>query len=257
VIVKHLQSALLLLERRITFKPNSADHGGLVGVPHERVTFGVELGLELDGVFVDRGSSGVVLFIHGNRHNITKFEQHYRFFLEHDLSFFTFDYPGYGRSKGSPSEDLLYASARAAYLHLTTVKRYPADKVAVYGCSLGGAVAIELLQDTSAACLVTEGTFTSSHDMAQHLYPFIFFSKLLPNRFRNDIRTGALKLPVFMIHGEKDATVPISMGKKLFDSAQKAERLFIVPEANHLDCLTQGGELLHSELSSFIRRYTD
>jgi fermentation-respiration switch protein FrsA (DUF1100 family) len=221
-----------------------------------RYTFGHEHGFHLDGAFVDRGSPCAVLFIHGNSHNLTKFGDHYRFFVENELSFFTFDYPGYGRSAGKPSEEVLYASARAAYDHLTSKLGYAADKVAVYGCSLGGAVAIELLQHKQAACLITESTFTSSREMAQHLYPYLVFRKLLPNRFRNDIRVGSLGLPVFMLHGEKDRVVPSEMGRKLYAATTTAERLFLVSGADHANCIIQGGAPLRSELAAFIRRHT-
>ena len=247
---------LRLLERKLTFKPNADDHGGLAGIEHERLTFGYERGLNLDGVFVRRESPSVVLFIHGNRHNITKFGNHYKFFVENDLSFMAFDFPGYGRSQGEPSEDNLYSSARAAHFHLTTKLGYKPQHIAVYGCSLGGAVAIEMLQDSNAACLVTESTFTSSAKMAKHLYPYMVFRKLLPNRFQNDQRIGKLRLPIFMVHGSEDRVVPCSMGHELLAAAQTDDKqLFVVPGADHVNCISLGGPELRSNLNSFIRRH--
>ncbi len=244
-----------LLERKLIFKPNSIDHGGLAGFDCTRFRFGHEFGLDLDGIFVDRGSDCAVLFIHGNKHNLTRFREHYALFVESRLSFMAFDYPGYGQSAGTPSEELLYTSARAAYAHITKERGYPAQRLAVYGCSLGGAVSIELLRYHEAACLVTESTFTCSWDMARHLYPYLPIWRLFRNRFRNDEKVGSLTVPLFMLHGEKDRVVPCDMGRKLHAAAPSAEKFIAVPGANHVDSLAAGGTQLKTEISDFIRRH--
>ena len=245
-----------LLEQKLIFKPNSVDHGGLTGLEYTRFRFGHEFGLDLDGIFVDRGSDCAVLFIHGNKHNLTRFRDHYELFVESGLLFMAFDYPGYGQSAGSPSEELLYTSARAAYDHITKERGYSATRLAVYGCSLGGAVSIELLRHNQAACLVTESIFTCSWDMARYLYPYLPIWRLFPNRFRNDERIGSLTLPLLMLHGEEDRVVPCSMGHQLHAAAHTAERFVTIPSANHVNSLETGGPGLKAEISAFIRRYT-
>jgi pimeloyl-ACP methyl ester carboxylesterase len=245
-----------LLEQKLTFKPNAVDHGGLAGLKYTRFRFGHEFGLDLDGIFVDKGSKCVVLFVHGNKHNLTHFREHYELFQESGLSFMAFDYPGYGQSSGAPSEELLYTSARAAYSYITRERGYSDQRLAVYGCSLGGAVSIELLRYHQAACLVTESTFTCSWDMAQHLYPYLPIWRLFPNRFRNDEKIRSLTLPLFMIHGEDDRVVPCSMGRQLRSAAPAAERFVTVPGANHVNALQVGGASLRAEISTFIRRHT-
>jgi hypothetical protein len=142
-------------------------------------------------------------------------------------------------------------------MHLTTQLGYPADKIAVYGCSLGGAVAIELLQNNHAACLITESTFTSSAKISRHLYPYLLLRKLLPDRFQNDQRIGRLKIPILMVHGSDDRVVPCSMGHELLTAAQtQNKQLLVIPGADHVNCLSVGGSELQSQLSYFIRRYT-
>lgn len=246
---------LRFLEQKLTFKPNTLDHGALVGLEYERFRFGHEFGLDLDGIFVDRGSECAVLFIHGNKHNLTRFQEHYGLFVESGLTFMAFDYPGYGQSAGSPSEELLYASARAAYAHITKGRGYEPHRLAVYGCSLGGAVSIELLQARAAACLVTESTFTSSWDMARHLYPYLPIWRLFPNRFRNDLRISSLNVPLLMLHGEDDRVVPSSMGQRLHTLAPTAQHFVTIPGANHVDSLKVGGRNLKAEIAAFILRH--
>jgi hypothetical protein len=240
------------LERKLTFKPNTLDHGGLTGISYERITFGAEFGLTLDGGFVRKTSPRVVLFFHGNRHNITKFADHYQLFEALGHSYFFFDYPGYGSSPGVPSEKALYTSARAAYSYVRAKLGYEPHDIIVYGCSLGGAISIELLQHHDASCLITESTFTCSWEMARRLYPRLPIWWLFPNRFRNDQRVSNLKLPIFMMHGEADPIVPVEMGRRLFESARSARRLVTVEGANHVNTLPLGGERLREEVRGFL-----
>ena len=247
---------LKLIEQKLTFKPTAEDHGGLSAIPHQRVEFGHEFGMRLDGVFVDNGSSSVVLFTHGNKHNITRFREHYYLFTSIGQSFFTFDYPGYGRSPGTPSEEVVYASARAAYDYTHKTLGFQPEKIVSYGCSMGGAVAIELIQHAQVACLITESTFTNSWEMAQHLYPFFPVWPLLPKRFRNDEKVPFIKVPLLIIHGEEDPVVPARMASKLFNSAKSEAKIVIVPGANHIDSLTKGGESLQHTIREFIAANT-
>jgi len=247
---------LRYLEQKLTFKPTDTDYGGLPALGVSRFRFGRDFGLDLDGAFMDRGSRQAVLFIHGNKHNLTRFSDHYALFAALGLSCMCFDYPGYGQSSGAPSEEALYASARAAYAFATgELGRSPADLI-VYGCSMGGAVAIELLQDRPAAALITESTFTNSWDMAQHLYPYRPVGPLLPKRFRNDEKASRITVPMLIIHGANDPVVPASMAQKLFDTVSSPKELVIVPGANHIDSLTRGGEKLQDTIRKFIATHT-
>lgn len=247
---------LLLLERKLTFKPTNEEHGGLNDLPHQRFEFGHEFGMRLDGVFVDHGSSSVALFTHGNRHNITRFREHYDLFTSIGQSFFTFDYPGYGRSPGIPSEELVYASARAAYSHVHNHLGFQPNRIVSYGCSMGGAVAIELIQNAPVACVITESTFTNTWEMAKHLYPYLPVWPLLPNRFRNDEKVANIRVPMLLIHGEEDPTVPAKMARTLFELAQAPKELIIVPGADHIDSLVKGGENLREKIRGFIAAHT-
>jgi fermentation-respiration switch protein FrsA (DUF1100 family) len=199
-----------------------------------------------------QASSAAVLFIHGNRHNVTRFSEHYVLFQRLGMSCFAFDFPGYGTSKGTPSEAALYASARAAHATLLHLSTSAPEQVVIYGCSLGGAVAIELIRHTPAACLITESTFTNSKAMAKHLYPWLPIRHLLPTRFANDTKLSQVRAPKLLIHGEQDDRVPVSMAKSLFERASGQKRLHLVPEAGHIDCLTRGGAIITETIRTFI-----
>lgn len=243
---------LRLLERKLTFKPSHDDHGGLTDIAHERVRIGEEVGLDLDGAFVDNGSESIVLFTHGNRHNITKFREHYAMFSALGQSFFTFDYPGYGRSPGVPSEAGVYASARAAYRHITKERGFNPGKIISYGCSMGGAVAIDLVQEAQVACIITESTFTNTWEMAKHLYPYLPLWPLLPKRFENDRKVPHIKVPMLIIHGDQDPTVPVTMASELSRVATSPTHVVLIPGANHINTLEVGATKLQKTIRDFI-----
>lgn len=246
---------LSYIERKLIFKPTREDHGGLRGVPHERQRFGAKYGMDLDGVFVNNGSDSVVLFTHGNRHNITMFRDHYRVFTEIGQSFFTFDYPGYGSSAGVPSEEGFYTSVQAAYEHITMTLGYSPNSVVAYGCSLGGAVAVDLARSREIACLITENAFTNSWDMARHLYPYLPIWPLLPKRFANDAKLPQIEAPILIIHAEEDAVVPVRMSDTLASATLHRAEVVRVPYAGHVNTLAIGGTALHNTIKGFIARH--
>jgi pimeloyl-ACP methyl ester carboxylesterase len=247
---------LQAVERLLTFKPNSRDHGALNGREHNRFRFGGEFSLDLEGVWLPQSSQTTVIFIHGNRHNLTKFGDHYDLFRQLGISCLAFDFPGYGNSLGTPSEPALYASARAAYSWLTSRFQIPPSSIIIYGCSLGGAIALELAQYHKAACLITESTFTNSHDMAKHLYPYLPIQRLLPKRFQNDYRISNVNIPHLLLHGEQDPLVPVQMALRLHALAADPKQLIVVPEASHTDTLLLGGQGLLRDIGAFIERAT-
>jgi fermentation-respiration switch protein FrsA (DUF1100 family) len=243
---------IALLEHLLTFKPNKQEHGALQLIKHQRLRIGSEFGFDLDAAWFSRRSASAVLFLHGNRHNITRFYEHYALFERLGVACLTFDYPGYGLSKGAPTEAALYASARAAYSHLVHHLKFNPERIAIYGCSLGGAVAIELASTVNAGCLITESTFTNSHEIASFLYPYLPIARFLKRRFSNDRRLRDIQIPKLIIHGDQDLRVPVSMGQRLFTQASEPKSIIIVPEADHIDCVKIGGEPLWSRIGEFI-----
>ncbi len=244
---------LQLIERALTFKPDRIDHGALRNRPHTKLRFGDATGFDLDGAWLPQNSSAAVLFIHGNKHNITKFGEHYDLFQRLKLSCLAFDYPGYGLSAGTPSEEGLYRSAHAAYTHLQEAFGYTPAQILIYGFSLGGAVAIELLQHHTAAALITESTFTNSHAMAKHLYPLIPAGGFFPKRFTNDTRIQNVGIPHLIIHGEDDLIVPVGMARELHALALPPKELYTIPGARHTDSVLRGADALTEKISLFVR----
>lgn len=242
---------LRTLESWLTFKPNGIDHGGLSRFTHERFFFGDSGQLRLDGVLIPGPSDRIVIFIHGNRHNITRFSEHYTLYQELGISCFTFDFPGYGRSSGSPSESSLYQSAEAAYRYVTQSLGYHHEQIILHGCSLGGAVAIELALHNAVRCLITESTFTNTSEMARHLYPWLPINAFLSPKFDNQSKVSRIKIPHLIIHGDQDPQVPLHMAYHLHNLAAGPKQILIVTGAEHTNAVTIGGTAIRDAISTF------
>jgi pimeloyl-ACP methyl ester carboxylesterase len=154
-----------------------------------------------------------------------------------DSSVLIFDYPGYGRSTGSPSESGLYASGEAAWTWLTNDQHFAPENITLVGASLGGAVATELAVHHTCRALVLIKAFTSIPDMAASQYPWVPARYFVRHRFDNGSKLPLIHRPVFVTHGTTDRLIPFTQGKQLFAAANEPKEFFPMPENDHNDKL--------------------
>jgi fermentation-respiration switch protein FrsA (DUF1100 family) len=199
------------------------------------------------------GTAGAVLCCHGNAGNLS----HWGLVLA-DLraglrqSVLMFDYPGYGRSGGRPSEAGCYAAADAAYDWLTQVKGVPPEHILLYGESLGGGVAVDLASRRQHRALVAVKTFTSVPDVGQHLFPWLPVRWVMRNRFDSVAKIGQTGRPVFVTHGTEDRLVPLALGRRLYEAAREPKAFVPVAGAGHNDLPTSA---FLPELEAFLERH--
>ncbi len=120
------------------------------------------------------------------------------------MSVLVFDYPGYSKSSGKPSETGCHAAADAAYRWLTREQGIAAADVLVVGRSLGTAVAVNLASRRPHRALVLVSPFTSIPDVAQTRYPILPARLLMRNRFDSLSKIGECRRPVLILHGTED-----------------------------------------------------
>ena len=179
-------------------------------------------------------ADGAILHSHGNGGNHSWRDGQARLWQKRfKFGMLLYDYPGYGRSEGRPSESGMYASGDAAYRWLRESKHVAGNRILLLGESLGGAVAIELAKRHESRGVVTLGTFTSFPDMANFRFPWLPVRWLVSNRLDNLGKIGTLPVPVFIQHGTADATVPFFMGEKLAAAAPAGSRFYPVQGAPH------------------------
>jgi fermentation-respiration switch protein FrsA (DUF1100 family) len=154
-------------DRRLEFSPKD------VRLAFEDVFFSTQDKIQLHGWFIPADNARyTVLLCHGNAGNISHRLEKIRLFNRLGCNVFAFDYRGYGKSQGSPSEKGLYKDAQAAFTYVITRGISPSQIIG-YGESLGGAVIVDLARAYPIRALILESTFSSASDMAKIIYPFI------------------------------------------------------------------------------------
>ena len=148
-------------------------------------------------------------------------------------------YRGYSGSSGNPSEAGLALDAEAAYRLAVTV--VPANRIVLFGYSLGSGVAVPLAIRREVAALVLFAPFSSAVGVAAEDYPFIPVRLLMKDQFRSIELVGKLTVPILMVHGERDTVVPIASGRELYAAAPDPKRFVALPEADHFTLFQNGG----------------
>ena len=212
------------------------------GFEHEDIFLKTRDGLKINAWFVPAKESyatkHTILFSHGNGGNISHRISKIAILNQLGLNVFIYDYRGYGKSEGRPSEAGIYLDAQAAYNYLTKEKGVSADKIIGYGESLGCAVTVDLASRVKLKALILEGAFSRAKDMAGEIFP-LFPSFLFHSKFDSLTKIRAITIPKLFIHSSNDEIVPIQLCRKLYDAAP-APKFFTTLEGGHntsfLDC---------------------
>ena len=219
---------------------------------HKEVYFPTEDGKKLHGWFFPlKKEFPVILFCHGNAGNISHRLENIRLLLDRKLQVFIFDYRGYGRSSGRPSEKGLYLDGLAAYDYLTKTEHTQSTNIILFGRSLGATVALEISIKRRVKSIILESAFTSTKEMARTIALFYLFSFFVPPHYNNLKKIGRVTIPKLIIHGREDEIVPFSMGEKLFEAAEALKYFFPVKDAGHNDTFIVGGMRYFEAIASF------
>ncbi len=246
----------------IEFTPES------IALPFEDVYFNASDGVRLNGWFVPAVNSDTTLiFFHGNGGNIGDRLACIAIFNKLGLNIFIFDYRGYGRSTGRPSEEGTYLDAMAAYDYVAGRKDVdPAgmhsngisdDKIILYGESLGGAIAYELAANRKVAAVVTMGAFSSVADMGKVLYPFMsvkFIRLIMRTSYDTVSKADKIKIPKLIIHSVADEIVPFEQGRKLFSGACEPKEFYEM-RGGHIDAMFTYESEFCERITSFLKKY--
>lgn len=142
-------------------------------------------------------------------------------------------YRGYAGSSGKPSEQGLLMDATAAYAFASA--RYGAKRLVLWGFSLGSGVAVALAADHPVGGLILEAPYTSIADIAAASFPILPVRYLLRDTFRSDARIARVSAPLLIMHGARDATIPIGYGERLFALAREPKQFVRFDQGSHND----------------------
>jgi uncharacterized protein len=142
-------------------------------------------------------------------------------------------YRGYAGSSGKPSEQGLLLDAAAAYAF--TAARYGADRIVVWGFSLGSGVAVAVAADHPVGKVILEAPYTSIADIAATAFRMMPVRWLTRDPFRSDQRVARITAPLLIMHGAKDSVIALSFGEQLFALANQPKQFVRFPEGGHDD----------------------
>jgi len=192
---------------------------------------------------------GHVLLCHGNAGNIGDRILHADLLTAVGFDVLLFDYRGYGRSSGAPSEDGTYRDARAALDCLLAQPDVDHARVFYLGESLGGAVALHLAIERPPAGLVLLSTFTGVRELGRLHYRVP--AALVPDVYPSLRLMPELRAPLLVLHGDRDDIAPLDHGEALFEAAPEPKQMQVFPGAGHNDLLDRAGE----ELAEIVAKW--
>ena len=163
------------------------------------------------------------------------------------------DYRGYGASEGKPSEEGLYADARAAYRWLVEEEGVDPGHLIVFGNSLGSAVAADLAIGRPVAGVVLLGPFTDIPSIARHRLSWLpeWYLDWRSPRFDTRDRASRIEAPTLVGAGAEDRVIPPGQSRAVYEALAAPRRWLEVPGAGHNDIFSQ--QALWQALHRFTR----
>ena len=176
-----------------------------------------------------------ILFLHGNDSTVASGLniEHYEHLRQLGLNVFAPEYPGFGGVEGVPSEPGVEREARTAYDYLRNVLHVPAERIIIYGWSLGSAVAVDLASHVGEAAVILEGAPASIVAIGQQRYPWLPVRLVVRNPFESILKIGNVHAPLLFLHSPEDQIVPIEEGRRLFAAAHDPKQ-FVEVAGGHV-----------------------
>lgn len=251
---------LLLFESRFVYLPDPVIHRTpeTVGLSYRDVRFPSGGGVVLDGWFLSAGRpQGIVIVCHGNAGNISTRIPLLVGLHDLSLSVFIFDYRGYGRSTGHPSEAGTYLDAEAAWQWVETSvpgARNGRLPVIIMGRSLGGPIAAHLASVHAPRALILDSTFPSLTDLIRDRLPVIPVYLLARYRYDTLVSLSGASYPILVVHSRDDKTVPIAEGRALYN-ALETRKQFLEIDGPHARGFAVDAGAYARGLRGFFRRF--
>ena len=244
--------AIWLLQRRLIYFPTAEVPPLSETLPGARlIEINTSDGLTLSGWFLAAPHpSAAVLVLNGNAGNRAHRAPLARALLDRGYEVLLFDYRGYGGNEGSPSEEGLARDAEAARAALVEVAT--AERVILFGESLGAAVAARLAVDSPPAALILRSPFPSLQGVAAVHYPYLPADLLLRDRYDISQSVGLIKSPMLVVAGSADSVVPTRLSRAVYEAASADARWVLIENADHNDPALSFGQPLIDAVDRFL-----
>jgi len=193
----------------------------------------------------------LIVWCHGNAGNITDRAPMAAELARRGVSVFLFDWRGYGKSEGTPSEDVLYDDALAA--HDFAVKSLGAKAIVMYGESLGGPYAAFVAKERKVSRVIMENSFPSLAALGNALYRPVPLGWFAPRAMLTRRWLNAARVPVLVLHSRHDQVIPFALGQELYDGLSVPKEMVISETAAHCEMAMDEPEKYYGNVVRFAR----
>jgi len=188
-----------------------------------------------------------VIFAHGNAEIIDQWPERLKKFTELGIGVLLVEYPGYGRSTGSPSQKSITEAFVAAYDALILRKDVDPSEIILIGRSIGGGAACALATKRPSAMLILMSSFINTKTMASKYHAPDF---LVLDTFDNISTVKSYSGPVLIVHGKNDEVIHYGHGLTLFNAAKRGKMLTY--NCGHNDC-PPDWDIFQKEIKSILQ----
>ena len=207
----------------------------------QEISFTTADGVELVAWYAAAPPTGAtIVMFHGNGGSLRGERYRLKQFKDARMGVLLLAYRGYSGNAGSPSEQGLYADARAA-LDWLQASGVESESIVLYGISLGSGVATKMAAERDVGAVVLESPYTSTVDVAAWRFPVVPVSWLMEDRFESLARIGSITEPLLVMHGDGDVVIPQRFGRQLFEAANEPKQGFWPQGLGHNDIFDNGG----------------
>jgi fermentation-respiration switch protein FrsA (DUF1100 family) len=266
-----LSSFVSKVIEKFIFQPDHINYGNSPnekGFKYEDVSIKLSRHTILHGWYVQstrQPSSHIILHFHGNAANITNHFSLVDWIPENGFDLITFDYRGYGKSRGKPSLSGVYKDCVSMLDYAGSISNKIKKPIIYLAQSLGGVFAIKLASEYKSfqpESIVLDSVFDSFRaigDLMTDGVPSIIRNTVLPyiddswspiNYIEN------VNCPKLFLHGKFDTIIPFDRGRSLYKAAKKPKEFLDVPAGTHISSLGERREKYVQKIVNFIHKNT-
>jgi pimeloyl-ACP methyl ester carboxylesterase len=198
----------------------------------------------------DSIAKGVVLYFHGNRINISHYAQYAKNFTSKGYEVWMLDYPGFGKSTGSFTEEKLYDYS--LQLYRVARSRFQPGQIIIYGKSFGTCLASQLAAVRDCRYLILETPYYSFSSLVSHWMPVYPVDKLLHYRFPTNEYLPKVTAPILIFHGTEDDLIPLKNAEKLGEDLKPGDAFIKIENGRHNNL--NDFPLFHRQLDSILSK---
>ncbi|MDX9690106.1 MAG: alpha/beta hydrolase [Alphaproteobacteria bacterium] len=226
-----------ILQRHFLYFPNDiylSPHEAGTEAFFSELSVKTEDGIELKGWYAKaKDNKPTLILFHGNADSLRKMDFVAAPYVKEGYGFLLTEYRGFSGFKGKPTEEGLYADARA-FVRGVLAQGVPERDLVFFGHSLGTGVAVEMAKEFSNAFgLMLLSPYLSMTEMAQLRFPLFPSRYMVWDKFDSASKIGTLHMPVLIAHGTWDVVVPFDQGKALYDLAPEPKEFHAVDKGLH------------------------